>query len=153
NICTGGETDVITLNLTKPIQTGGLYSITFQTGVDGSTIVDECGLNLPVHTRSFTAYDTVNAEFSFNSILGCRNNIVQFSHNGANQVNSWVWDINSTRFANVRNTQASFSASSTNQISLKVSNGVCDDEYSTTLVMNNEVKAGFEIPAIICPED
>src|SRR5690606_16773608 len=36
---------------------------------------------------------------------------------------------------------------------LKVSNGVCEDEHSTTLVMNNEVKADFEIPAIICPED
>src|SRR5690606_20290375 len=69
--CAGGETDVITLNLAAPITVGGTYTVTFQAGVDGSTIRDECGLNLPVHSRQFVAYDTVSAEFTYTSALDC----------------------------------------------------------------------------------
>ncbi|HYM93344.1 MAG TPA: gliding motility-associated C-terminal domain-containing protein [Chitinophagaceae bacterium] len=36
---------------------------------------------------------------------------------------------------------------------LEVSNGVCTDSTTQTLVFNNEVKADFDMPAVICPED
>ncbi|MFN4313172.1 MAG: gliding motility-associated C-terminal domain-containing protein [Chitinophagaceae bacterium] len=151
--CTNGETDVITLQLAAPITRGGLYTVTFQAGVDGSTLVDECGLQLPVHTRNFTAYDTVSAEFTFSSLLDCRLNTLTFTHDGAHQVNSWTWLVNNQPVANTRSFTTQFSSRSNQTVSLKVSNGVCTDEYSVPVVMDNEVIADFEIPAVICPED
>lgn len=151
--CAGGETDVITLNLAEPITEGGTYTVTFQAGVDGSTIRDECGLNLPVHSRQFVAYDTVSAEFTYTSALDCRFNTLQFTHDGAHNVNSWVWTVNGNVVANTPTFASSFPSSSTNQVSLQVSNGVCSDEWGTSLVMDNEVIANFDMPAVICPED
>ncbi len=151
--CAGGETGVITLNLAAPISVGGTYTVTFQAGVDGSTIRDECGLNLPVHSRQFVAFDTVSAEFSYSISLDCRFNTVQFAHNGAHNVNSWEWIVNGVVVNNTAQFTSSFPSSSTNQVSLQVSNGVCADEYGTSLVMDNEVIASFEMPPVICPED
>ncbi len=47
-----------------------------------------------------------------------------------------------------------FNASSTNTIKLIVSNGVCSDTVENTIVLNNEVIAGFKMPdGLISPED
>ncbi|MCR6721312.1 MAG: gliding motility-associated C-terminal domain-containing protein [Chitinophagaceae bacterium] len=152
-VCTGGETEVITLRFTEPITVGGTYNVTMQAGVDGSTIVDECGLNLPIHTRSFTAADTVNADFTYIAQLDCRLNTVLFSHDGAHNVNNWNWTLNNGAPVTTREHTAVLSSTSTTTVRLQVSNGVCTDEASVNIIMDNEIIADFEIPAIICPED
>lgn len=151
--CTGGETEVITLHFNEPVTVGGQYNVTMQAGVDGSTIVDECGLNLPVHTRQFMASDTVSAEFTYTAQLDCRLNTVLFSHDGAHNVNSWNWTLNSGTPVTTREHTAVLSSTSNTTIRLQVSNGVCTDEATTNIIMDNEIIADFDIPAIICPED
>lgn len=152
-MCTGGETDIITLQLSQPITEAGLYTVTLQAGVDGNTLVDECGLQLPVHSLQFTAYNTVSAQFSYTMDLDCRNNTVRFTHDGARDVNSWIWTLNNGNPITTREHTAVLASSSTTNVKLVVSNGVCTDEATATIVLDNEVVASFEIPSVICPED
>ncbi|MBP7557785.1 MAG: gliding motility-associated C-terminal domain-containing protein [Chitinophagaceae bacterium] len=151
--CTNGETNMVTVRFSGPIYVGGLYTLTLKAGVDGSTIVDECGLHLPVHSRTFTTADTVSAAFTYSSALDCRKNTLVFSHDGAHQVNSWNWSFNNSPISTTRQFTTQVSASSTSTVTLAVSNGVCTDQVTRRIVMDNEVIASFTIPDIICPED
>jgi gliding motility-associated-like protein len=95
----------------------------------------------------------VSADFTYASQLDCRFNSLAFSHNGANDVNKWSWLFNSTISSAASNYTIVLPSSSTNTIQLAVSNGVCSDTVIRTVVLDNEVKASFDMPAVICPED
>lgn len=150
--CSDGKSYVINLLFAEPISTGGIYSVLLKTGNDGGTVTDECGLASPTHTRTFEAADTVFAEFDALIQFGCRENTLNFSHDGAHNVNSWNWTFNTISVATQSHT-INFPASSTNTVQLIVSNGVCSDTVSKSIVMDNEVKTSFTMPEIICPED
>jgi len=151
--CTNGESDVVTVRFASPIYVGGVYTLTLKAGIDGTTIIDECGLHLPVHSRNFTAADTVSADFTYSAHLDCRQNTLVFTHDGAHQVNTWNWTFNNSPISTTRQFTTQVSASSTNTVKLAVSNGVCTDEVTRTVVMDNEIIAAFTIPDILCPED
>lgn len=151
--CLNGLTDYIVLKFASPIYTKGTYDVTLRAGTDGSTIIDECNIPMPVQTLTFTAVDTVNAGFTFATQFDCQQNTVLFSHNGAHDVNSWNWTFNNSVTATTQTHSIVFPSKSTNNIQLIVSNGICRDTAITTVSMDNEVKANFEIPDIICPED
>lgn len=151
--CTNGETNVITVNFAAPISVKGTYVVTLKTGNDGGTVTDICGLPSPIHTRTFVAADTVSAVFTFSSQMDCSQNTLTFTHNGAHDVNSWDWLFNDRISITNPSHTIVFPSSSTNTIRLIVSNGTCSDTVSTTIEMNNEVNANFEMPDIICPED
>jgi PKD repeat protein len=68
-------------------------------------------------------------------------------------VSSWNWIFNNTTTATTQTHTIVFPAASTNTIKLTVSNGVCTDTASALIVLNNEVKASFTMPDVICPED
>jgi len=151
--CAGGLGAVVTVRFSAPIYTKGNYTLTLKAGTDGTTIVDECDVELPQQTLAFQAADTVSAKFSYSSHPGCRFNKLTFSHDGAYDVNSWNWRFNGSIAATTQTHTIAFPASSTNEIHLVVSNGTCSDTAGNSVTMNNEVKADFEIPAVICPED
>jgi gliding motility-associated-like protein len=150
--CTNDLTDYIVVKFTQPIVRAGTYTLLVQPGVDGSPVFDLCGQPILPQSLSFVTADTVNADFQYASVLGCRTNTVTFSHNGANGVNAWNWVFNNVTASSQTHT-IQFPATSTNNISLAVSNGVCRDTASLILIMDNEVKAGFTMDNIICPED
>lgn len=150
--CIGGQTEYVTVTLSSPLVQQGTYTLTLKAGVDGTTIIDECGLELPQQSLNFPIADTVNPEFSIQNNLGCRFDTLFFSHSGANQANQWAWTINDQKTSGI-NAAAILPASSTNTIKLVVGNGVCQDSLTQTLVLDNEVKANFDIPPDICPED
>jgi gliding motility-associated-like protein len=151
--CVNNESYVIILQLATPIYHKGNYTVLLKTGNDGGTVTDECGLQSPSHIRMFTAVDTVSADFDYTIQYGCRENAVTFSHNGLHDVNTWNWNFNSTSSVGTQTHTIVFPATSNNQVQLIVSNGVCSDTVSKTVVMDNEVKTSFEMPPIICPED
>jgi gliding motility-associated-like protein len=151
--CVNGLSETITVKFAAPIYTKGNYMLTLRAGTDGSTIIDECNVQMPQHTLPFSTVDTVSARFTYNIELDCRINTVTFLHDGAHDVNSWNWIFNDSIKIFTQNHTIDFSATSTNTIQLTVSNGVCRHTASATIVMDNEVKAGFEMPDIICPED
>ncbi len=151
--CVNDLTDYVVLHFASPIYRSGTYTVSIQPGIDGSPIFDLCGQPLLPQNLSFVTADTVNADFQFVNILGCRENTVTFSHNGANSVNQWNWIFNNGTPVTTQTHTIKFPATSTDTALLFVSNGVCSDTSSSILVMDNEVKADFDIDKIICPED
>lgn len=150
--CVNGQSSIITVRFSAPVCVKGVYQVTLKAGTDGTTVIDECGVEAPLHSVSFNAADTVSAAFTYNVDFDCRNNTILFSHNGAHDVNSWNWTFNTTKVTTQTHTIV-FPATSNNTVGLVVNNGVCTDSASENIVMNNEVKAGFDIPDVICPED
>ncbi|MBK8140100.1 MAG: gliding motility-associated C-terminal domain-containing protein [Chitinophagaceae bacterium] len=150
--CVDGKTEYVVVKFTTPVYTGGTYQLSLKAGNDGTILVDECGQEMPIQTLPFIAADTVNASFTYTAMYGCQRDTFLFSHNGAHNVNSWNWTFN-TITATTQNHIIIFPATSTNDIQLIVSNGVCKDTATTQVVLSNEVKASFTMPDIICPED
>ncbi len=151
--CTSGLSDVVQVKFASPVYNKGNYTLTLRAGTDGSTIIDECNIPMPQQDLSFTAADTVSANFTYTTRLGCRKDTLTFSHDGAHDIAQWNWTFNTTTHITTPLHTIIFPATSTNIVSLAVTNGVCSDTVTNTIVMNNEVKAGFEMPAVICPED
>ncbi len=151
--CVTDLTDYVVLKFASPIYTAGLYTVSIQPGIDGSPVFDLCGQPILPQSLTFTTVDTVNADFQYQTLLGCRENTVTFSHNGANSVNQWSWVFNGSSPITTQTHTIKFSATSIDTATLWVSNGVCTDTASVILVMDNEVKAAFTMDKIICPED
>jgi gliding motility-associated-like protein len=151
--CVQGKTEYVVVRFASPIYTNGTYNLTLRPGSDGSVLIDECGQETPNQQLNFTTADTVNADFTYTERLGCQRDTLQFFHNGANQVNQWSWVINGTTSGNQQQYTHIFPATSQNTVLLSVSNGTCIDTSTQRIVLNNEVKASFEMPPVICPED
>ena len=151
--CVNDLTDYIIVKFAAPIYTKGNYSISIQPGIDGSPVYDLCGQPLLPQILPFITADTVSALFNYSSNLGCQRDTFIFSHDGAHDVNNWNWAFNGNTTANTPTTTDIFPATSNNSVQLTVSNGVCSDSAFQTFVLNNEVKAAFAMPDVICPED
>lgn len=152
--CNGnGETSIITLQLAAPIQQRGDYTVTLKNGGDGNSIVDACGLETPPSTIHFTAYDTVSANFTWQTQLGCKADVVSFYHDGNNGVNQWLWLFDSTATSTQQNPVYSYNTFNDKYVQLIVSNGVCSDTSSNTIVLGNTLKAQFSAPDNVCPQD
>ncbi|MET0393121.1 MAG: gliding motility-associated C-terminal domain-containing protein [Chitinophagaceae bacterium] len=151
--CVDGKSDVITVRFASPVYVKGTYQVMLKAGTDGSTATDECGVVLPVHSRPFTAVDTVFAAFTYNIEYDCRSNTLHFSHNGAHDVNNWTWTFNGDSIVHTQTHTMDFPSSGDNTVQLIVSNGICSDTVTNTISFDNEVKAAFTMPPIICPED
>ena len=151
--CVNDLTDYVVVKFAAPVYTKGIYTLFINPGIDGSPIFDVCGQPILPQSFQFSTVDTVSALFSYSSKLGCQRDTLTFAHNGAHDVNSWNWVFNNGSPVTTQTHTIIFSAASTNTVQLIVSNGVCRDTANSTIVLNNEVKALFTMPSIICPED
>lgn len=151
--CVNNKSEFVVVKFTSPIYVGGLYTLNMKAGDDGTVIIDECGQETPVHSRTFVAADTVNADFGYTGKLGCRQDTLTFSHNGAHGVNQWTWTFNNGAPVTTQSHTIIWPAISTNTVNLIVSNGTCKDTSSSTIVLDNEVKASFTMDKVTCPED
>lgn len=151
--CVDNKTDYIIVKFASPVTVGGTYQLTLKAGDDGTVVVDECGQPTPTHVLPFVTADTVNADFTYTGALGCQRDTLTFMHNGAHQVNSWSWTFNNQPPITTQQHTIVFPATSTNEVQLIVSNGVCSDTSNATIILDNEVKARFTTDSIICPED
>lgn len=150
--CSNGKTDYVVIKFDSPIRTKGNYTLTIKTADDGTAIVDECGEEPPPQNINFYVADTVNANFTYNMLLGCQRDTLTFSHPGGNDINKWLWKFND-KLVNTQNHTIIWPAKSNNEIELIVSNSSCKDTAATTIKLDNEVKAVFDMPSVICPED
>ncbi|WP_243751757.1 T9SS type B sorting domain-containing protein [Niastella caeni] len=152
--CVNGVTTSIIVQLSAPIQTAGNYQIQMKPGTDGNTVIDECGQQTPAGPAlPFATKDTVNADFTYQLLYGCKADTVNFFHNAANSINQWNWNFNNEARSTLQNPAYIFSTFGPKQISLQVSNGVCKDSATTTVLLDNELNAAFGFPEILCPED
>jgi len=152
--CVNTVTKSIILNLSSPIVNGGTYRIILKTGNDGNTIVDECSEQTTVGSAlSFNVKDTVSADFSYQIAAGCKQDTVLFMHDGKQQVNRWLWQLDYNGTSNLQNPVTYFNSFGTKQIILSVSNGFCSDTVTKNIILDNELKAAFETNNTLCPED
>jgi gliding motility-associated-like protein len=151
--CTNDLTDYVTVHFASPVYTKGIYTLHIQPGIDGSPVFDLCGQPILAQTLTFTTADTVSALFNYTTKFGCQRDTLMFAHDGAHDVNSWTWVFNNAAPVTTQTHTIIWPATSTSTIQLITSNGVCRDTANSTVVLDNEVKAGFTMPDIICPED
>lgn len=151
---TTGTSKIINVKLSGPIQRGGIYQIMLRNGSDGNTLLDECRLQTPAgSTLNFVVSDTVSAAFTAQAILGCDIDTVRLMHDGRNGVNSWTWYSNGIEISRQQNHTIYYSVFGMKEIKLRVSNGVCIDSSLTTVNLDNELKADFDVADVVCPED
>lgn len=146
--------EIIILKLSTPITRAGTYTIRLKTGTDGNVLVDECGQETPANSqKNFIAFDTVNADFNYQIQNACRENTILCTHDGRNQVNKWNWEFDEIATSNKQNPVFISKKYGDRKIKLSVSNGVCSDSASALINLDNELRAAFDIPALLCPED
>lgn len=149
-----GLSNKIIVQLSSPMQVAGAFQIRLNIGSDGTTIIDECGQpGTTGSTINFTVSDTVNADFTYNLLYGCKNDTIDYFHDGRNGVNTWIWTFDNMFTSNMQNVQKIYSTFGQKQTKLIVSNGVCSDTTSVNLFLDNYMKAVFEATPFVCPQD
>ena len=152
--CVNGQSSQIVLRLNQPLSTAGQYQVALQRGSDGNTIIDICNLETPAGSSvKFTTVDTVSATISYQALYGCVNDSIRLTNPGGNGINFWQWNLDSAGASSSADALAIFSVFGTKQIGLKVSNGVCSDSSTISILLNNTVKAIFSTQDSICPQD
>jgi len=151
NLC-----NTIQVNFATPLFTGGIYQVKLVKGSDGNTLLNECGTaTLENSVLLFSVKQAVSAKFKYQLNYGCKYDTVYFSHDGANGVNKWLWTFDTDLLGTAQNDRILYSTFETRQIKLIVTNGDCSDSSSVNMVfsMNDPVKAAFNVPDFICPND
>ncbi|MES2431068.1 MAG: gliding motility-associated C-terminal domain-containing protein [Bacteroidota bacterium] len=149
-----GLTSKINIQLSASIQQKGSFSIVLKNGTDGNTIINECGEHTPAGSSiSFSTVDTVSAFFTSTTHIGCTQDIIDYSHDGRNGVNSWQWTFDNNISSTAKDTSIAYTIFGNKNATLIVSNGVCKDTFSTSINLDNELKAAFEGTTLVCPDD
>ncbi|MBO9203469.1 MULTISPECIES: T9SS type B sorting domain-containing protein [Niastella] len=152
--CVNGVSTSVFVNLSAPITSAGNYRITLKTGTDGNTVIDDCDQETPPGGYDdFSTADTVNADFTYQTHLGCVTDVVNFFHDGANSVNKWNWNFNNQGKSTEQNPTYSWTVFGPKEIQLIVSNGVCTDTSQSTVLLDNFLEADFGLQEVLCPED
>lgn len=152
--CTAGFTRLINVQLSTPIEVGGIYTITLKKGTDGNTLVNECSKETPAGTAlSFRAYDTVSAAIHYSISSNCEMDTLRLTNEGRVGVNYWKWSFDDGS-TNLNRNAVRIYTSGNRTIALKVSNGTCEDSSSVSIAFDkNRVKAAFKGPDFVCPLD
>src|SRR5439155_6487159 len=107
--CTGTSesSKEVIVYLSQPLQKTGNFILYLKKGLDGSTIIDECGAETPDGASlPFSVKDTVNADFTYKIGLGCVTDTVQYFHPGANAITSWKWNLDENKSSTNQNPTA-----------------------------------------------
>lgn len=154
--CNADEhSNVIQVKLSSPLQKGGTYRITLNQGTDGNTIFNECSMETAAGSFvDFQITDTVSAYFDYTIDWGCKVDAINFSHDGRNGVNSWLWNFDNGITSIHKDTTIMYSIFGTKNASLTVSNGVCAASYTApAIILDNDLNAAFESTTDVCPND
>ncbi len=153
-ICNTGVSNTVLVHLTAPVVHEGRYTITLKAGIDGNTLVDECGqITSAGSALVFSVKDSVSADFDATLLYGCKWDTVLLTHDGRNGVNTWTWTFDGNYTSNTQQAQITYNSYGEKNIQLIVSNGFCSDTASTTVNLDNELKARINGPSVVCPTD
>lgn len=153
--CTNGVSKEVIVQLSRPLQVAGRFTLTLKKGSDGNTLLDECGEETPAGSSlPFSVKDTVNAGFTYRIGYGCTRDTVNFFHSAANGVNAWNWTMDEGQQSALQNPQALYLLFNvTKRITLAVSNGFCRDSSEQNLTLENYLKADFDVYQDNCPNE
>ena len=166
--CNNGFGNEIKLYLDSTIKIGGNYSVKIQKASDGSELMSACNIPSTIgNEKNFQTLPIVNAGFTWHIQYGCKVASITYSHNGLNDVNSWLWTIDDTLHSTRRDTTVNYDTLNTKSAKLWVSNGICSDSTQLQIIpllnYNDTVKAIFgmykdnrgtdESVTLICPRE
>ena len=152
--CVNGLSKVINIQLSRPLQEAGTFQVNITKGVDGNTIIDECGNETIVSSRSFITSDTVSASFDHKILYGCKTDTIICFNKGGNGITNWSWTFTGGHISQAQNATVAYNSFGAKQIMLRVTNGTCSDSSIATVNLDNELKAAFNISLpIVCPQD
>jgi gliding motility-associated-like protein len=150
-VCTNGTANEIELILQNPITASGTYTVQLKNGTDGSTLTDECNNSTPVSvSKSFDIKGNVDADFTVSITKGCIADTVSFIHAGGNNVNIWSWNFSNNSSSSLKEPVKVFSTGGQQTVSLYVSNGQCFANMEKTFVLDEKLKADFDLPSNAC---
>ena len=151
--CSNNTTKEIKLLLSQPLLQQGQFTITLKKGSDGSTVINECSQETLPATLQFSVKDTVNAAFTAVVNYGCAVDTVHFNYPRHNGVTHWRWSLDEGQFSTQQNPTGYYRNFNTKTVQLAVSNGFCSDTVSTTVALDNYLKADFAVDPDICPKE
>ncbi len=152
-VCQDSTSKVIYVYVSPPLQTKGTYQIKLAKGNDGNTIIDNCFQETPAGaTLNFYTKDTVNADFTYKINYGCKQDTINYFHDGRNDVNSWKWNFDNQFSSILQNPSVIYTTFQQKHAQLTVSNGACSATSALVLIpLENAMKAGFEATSLVCP--
>jgi gliding motility-associated-like protein len=149
-----GVSNTVVVHLASPVVHEGSYTITLKGGSDGNTLVDECGQITPAGSALvFSVKDTVSAAFDAKLLYGCKWDTILVTNDGRNGVNNWAWTFDGNYTRNAQQAQITYNTYGEKKVQLIVSNGFCSDTATTTVNLDNELKARINGPTVVCPTD
>ena len=152
--CNGGLTRSIVLQLNSPIVVGGNFQVSLNTGTDGNTIVNECGVETPPGASLFfSTKDTVSAAFNYTTSLGCLSDTINTRYLLNNGVNESIWNVDSTFVSSLVAPALIENVFGMKSVQHIVTNGFCSDTVSVSVNLDNTLKASFQAPGEVCPKD
>lgn len=152
--CTNNTTYEILLHLSTTITTKGIHTISLKKGLDGNVILDECLQETIANSKvSFVTADTVSAAIQYTIGYGCKADTLHASNAGLNNINQWMWKFNDRASSSQQSPTYVYTQFGAQTLMLHVSNGVCTDSASANFILDNELKARFVAPALLCPQD
>jgi len=153
-VCSNGETNIINVQLSAPIQQKGSYQIKLVVGSDGNTILNECAEQTPAGSAlNFSTSDTVSAAFNYTTQLSCKADTVNYLYAEKDGVDIWQWNFGNAGKSSLQNPVVGYSIFGEENATLIVSNGVCTDTASASFLLDNTLKASFEGSNLACPGD
>jgi gliding motility-associated-like protein len=152
NCPAGEEQRIIRLVLSPTNIAPGNYHLQLKTGTDGNTLLDDCGLITPAASLDFDIKEFVKAGFTFTNPPSCNKTTVSFFHDGSHNVNQWNWSFGSGHNSTSQNPVITFDPGN-HAIRLIVSNGICTDTATASILTNDILKALFTVPEMACPGD
>ena len=151
NCDANGAAPQIDVTLSKPLQTNGNFTIVLNNDLNGNTIIDECGQVVPPSSLPFSVKDTVSAAFTYAIGWGCQRDTIQFLQAGNNGINQWKWNLDENQTSALQNPRGIYAVFSQKNIQSIVSNGFCSDTSKQSVLLDNYLKADFEVPLDNCP--
>lgn len=153
--CNKGLSYVVNIHLASPIKLAGNYQVNIKHGDDGNTLIDECGEEVIPSSRGFITHDTVSAAFKPIILYGCKTDTVVCTNAGGNGITNWAWTFAGGYTTNTQNATALYTRSYWEKIiTLAVTNGTCSDTATTTVYLDNYLKAAFNAStSFACPGD
>ncbi len=154
--CEDNLTNIFKIDLAAPVYQKGQYQLTLLTGSDGNSAISECDItSIPGQVIAFESYDTVSAVIEPVFQYACNKVNVQLANPGGNGINEWNWNLSSGLSGEEARLTYADTSFKTQQVRLRVSNGVCSDEQAMDLEFNQDyyLHADFEMPAFVCPQD
>jgi gliding motility-associated-like protein len=154
--CSGtpATTREILVNLPASLQQQGNFTLTLQRGIDGNTLLNECGEETPVGSFiNFSVMDTVNADFTYSINYGCSQDVINFFQPGNNGINRWTWNLDDNLSSTQQNPLGTYTEFDTKNIQCIVSNGFCADTSRQSILLENFLKADFTVFEDNCPRE